>query len=173
MTSVIPACVAAALFILLLPLHIDNYIYFNAEERYAGVNVTLYRLIRVFNANTVRNSPGKMQINGEDKKIDTSFLKSNGLKIFNNLTLTKVVQLGDYGIAGDGGAYAAVVQNAITQTVYSFIEANGGKTKLKNYIVLNREHSNVVCYAKISGVINLLAVIKLILILITEKLNES
>lgn len=50
---------------------------------------------------------------------------------------------------------------------------NGGRTKLKNYIILNREHKNVVYYLKVSGAINLLALIKLILILITEKVHEQ
>lgn len=166
--------VCVAVFALLLfPVHINNYIYFNSAERYAALNITLFRIFGVFNANTVKNSPDKMQINGREAKIDKNFFKSNLFKIFNNLTVTKVVQLGDYGIAGDGGAYAAVAQNAITGAAYAFIEMNDGRTRLKNYIILNREHKNVVYYLKVSGAINLLALIKLILILITEKVHEQ
>lgn len=165
--------VATILLVLLFPVHVDNYVYFNVKERYLSANVTLYRLLRVFNVNTVKNSIDKMQINGKDKEIDASFLKSNILKIYNNLTLTKIIQLGDYGIAKDGGAYAAVLQNALSQTVYSFVNLNGGRTKLKNYIVLNREHDNIIYYAKVSGVINLIAITKIILILLVGKLNEQ
>ena len=165
--------VATVLLVLLFPVHVDNYVYFNVKERYLSANVTLYRLLRVFNVNTVKNSIDKMQINGKDKEIDASFLKSNILKIYNNLTLTKIIQLGDYGIAKDGGAYAAVLQNALSQTVYSFVNLNGGRTKLKNYIVLNREHDNIIYYAKVSGVINLIAITKIILILLVGKLNEQ
>lgn len=157
----------------LFPLHVDNYIYINSSDHYAGVNVLLYRFIRVFNINTIKDSFDKMQINGKDKKIDADVagvLKSNALKIYNNITFTKIVQLGDYGIASNGGAYAAAAQHALTQVIYSFVVLNGGRSKLKNYIVLNKEHDNIIYYAKISGVINLLSIMKIILILIMEKI---
>lgn len=165
--------VCVAVFALLLfPVHINNYIYFNSAERYAALNITLFRIFGVFNANTVKTRPTKCRSTAE-KQRSIKIFQEQSFKIFNNLTVTKVVQLGDYGIAGDGGAYAAVAQNAITGAAYAFIEMNGGRTKLKNYIILNREHKNVVYYLKVSGAINLLALIKLILILITEKVHEQ
>ncbi len=173
MNSLIVIAVTVSLAIILFPLHIDNYIYFNSVEKYASVNVALYRFIRVFNVNTVAHSVRRMHVNGKDKDIDAGFFKSNMLKIYNNLSVTKIIQLGDYGIAGQGGAYAAVAQNAVTQAVYSFATLNGGNIKLKNYIILNREHDGVVYYAKISGVINLLAAIKIMFILMMEKMYEQ
>ena len=111
---VISAAVATAL--LLFPLHLDNYLYINVDEKYAGLNITLYRIFKIFNANTVKNSIDRMQVNGKDKKIDKSFIRSKALKIYNNLSITKIIQLGDYGVAANKGAYAAVIQNALTQT---------------------------------------------------------
>lgn len=173
MNDAIVISAAAVTALLLFPLHIDNYLYINADEKYAGLNITLYRIFKIFNANTVKNSIDRMQVNGKDKKIDKSFIRSKALKIYNNLSITKIIQLGDYGVAANKGAYAAVIQNALTQTAYSFAVLNGGRVKLKNYIILNKEHGNVVYYAKISGVINMLAVLKIIFILLTEKLNEQ
>lgn len=157
--------------IFLFPLHIDSYVYLNTRQRYAGANVCLYRLFTLFNANTVSNSLTRMQINGKEKKIDKSFLKSHLLKIYNNLTLTKIVQLGDYGMLGSG-PYVAVAQNALTNILFSFVKLNGGRTKLKNYMILNKDNSGIVYYAKVSGIVNLVAIIKLIAILAAEKIHE-
>lgn len=164
---------AAGFFIALFPVHIYNYVYVNTGEKYASLNVSAFRLIRIFNANTIKNSPNKMQINGRDRKVNLNFVKSKPLKIFNSLCLLKVVQLGDFGLLSDSSIYFALGQNVLSNAVYSFIEANGGRTKLKNYTVLNREHGKVVYYAKIVGVINLITVTKIIFMLLTEKINEQ
>ena len=161
----------AIIAVMLFPIHVDNYLYMNTRQRYAGANVTLYRLIPVFNLNTVSHSLTRMRINGRERDIDKSFLKSHVLKIYNNLTITKIVQLGDYGMP-DGGAYAAAVQNALSCSLYSFVRHNGGRTKLRNYMILNRDHAGVVYYAKISGVVNIIALIKLIAVLTMEKIHE-
>lgn len=164
---------AATFLILLFPVHINNYIYFDSRRRKGGLTVALYGRLPVLKVNTVEHSLTKMQINGRDKPLDSGFIKSNALKIFNNLSVTKVIQLGDYGMLKDGPAYAAVAQHAAAQALYSFIALNGGKAKLSNYMILNREHGDVAWCAKICGVINLLAVLKIIFIMITEKLNEQ
>lgn len=163
---------ATVLFILLFPIHIYNYIYVNSREHYASINISAYRLFRIFNINTVKNSPAKMQINGKDKKIDMRFVRSRSLQIFNNLCITKIIQLGDFGVQSNKCAYLALGQNALAQTLYAFIKMNGGRTKLKNYTVLNEEHGDFLYYAKVVGAINLITVIKIVLILIVEKLNE-
>ena len=172
MNNKLPIIIFIVFGVILFPLHVDNYIYINSRERYASINVVLYRLIKVFNINTIKNSFDKMQVNGKDKKIDAGvarLFKNNVLKIYNNITFTKMIQLGDYGIAGNNGAYVAVTQHAMTQAIYSFVVQNGGRVKLKNYIVFNKEHDKIIYYAKISGVINLLSVMKIILVLIMEK----
>lgn len=163
---------AVFFFIGLFPVHIYNYVYVNTAEKYAAVNVSAYRWIRLVNLNTVKNAPNKMNVNGKDKQIDTSFIRSRALRIFNNLCLTKIVQVGDYGIQDEKSAYIALAQNSLTQGLYYFIKANGGRTKLKNYTVLNEEHGDVVYYAKVVGVINAVTVAKILTILIWGKLNE-
>ncbi len=157
--------------ILLFPLHVSCYVYFNSEEKYLALNVTAYRLVTLFRANSVKNAPDKIQVNGRESRV-TDYLKRHAVKIFNNVSLTKITQLGDYGVKGVKGACAACVQNALTDAVYSVIADTGGRTRLKNYIVLNGEHENIVYYAKISGIINVLAVIKVTFVLITEKIYE-
>lgn len=171
-SNVLVILTAIGFFILLFPVHIYNYVYVNTKDSYASVNVSAYRLIRILNANTIKNSPDKMQINGKDKKFDKNLVNVNYLKIYNNLCLTKVIQLGDFGIQSDKGAYFALFQNTLSQALYAFVKVNGGRTKLKNYTVLNEEHGDVLYYAKVVGVINLLTLTKIISILILEKLNE-
>lgn len=156
----------------LFPIHIFNYVYVSAKDKYASVNVSAYRIIRIFNVNTVKNSLDKMQINGEETKVNFGFIKSKWLKIFNNLCFVKMVQLCDYGLKNQSNAYFALAQKTLTDALFAFIKINGGKTKLKNYIVFNLEHDYINCYLKAVGVINLITVLKIIFILFTEKLNE-
>lgn len=163
---------AAGFAISIFPIHIFNYIYVNTEEKYASINVTIFRYIRIFNANTVKNKPGKMQINGKEKKMDYKSLKLSFYKIFNMLCIYKVIQLSDYGMRNEKNAYAALAQNGITTTAYKFLQINGNCTKLRNYTILNEEHSSIRYYAKAVTVINLMVVTKIILFIIMEKINE-
>ncbi len=163
---------AIGFMFVIFPIHIFNYVYVNTQEKYASINVSAYRLIRLANVNTIKNKPDKMMINGKEKKMNLSFVKSKSLKIFNNLCLTKVIQLSDFGLMNEYSATAALVQNSLTKALYFFIKENGGKTKLKNYIVLNYNHGSVNYYLKLVGIINLLTVGKIILMLIMEKLKD-
>jgi len=46
---------SAILFLIaIFPVHIINYIYISTGEKYASVNVTVYRLFTLLNINTVR-----------------------------------------------------------------------------------------------------------------------
>ena len=65
----------------------------------------------------------------------------------------------------------ALAQSALTTALYKFIQINGNFCKLRNYSVLNQEHSEVRYYAKAVTVLNLLVVAKIILIIIKEKLK--
>lgn len=163
---------AAGFLISVFPIHVFNYIYVNTEEKFASINVTLYRFIRVFNINTIKNNPKEMQINGKNKKLNIESLKVNFYKIFNKLCIYKIVQLSDFGLKNEDNAYAALVQNGITMAAYKFLQTNGNSAKLRNYTVLNEEHSTIRYYAKAVTIINLLVIMKVILILIMEKLNE-
>lgn len=163
---------AVGFFISVFPIHIFNYIYINTEEKYASINVTIFRFIRIYNINTVKNKPNEMQVNGKSKKMSLSMLKLNFYKIFNKLCIQKVVQLTDFGVKNENNVYAALLQNGITTAAYSFLQINGNSSKLRNYTILNQEHSAIRYYAKAVTIINLFAISKIILIIIMEKLNE-
>ena len=161
---------AILFFISVFPLHVINYVYVNSEEKYASINVTLYRLITVLNVNTEREPDKKDKPKDNDKKMMTV---PNWLKIFNSLCITKIVQLGDYGIQNPDNVYAALANNALTNAGYMFIRLNGGKTKLRNYSVLNYEHDGINYYLKLVGIINVMTLLKLLAIFYWGKINEQ
>ncbi len=163
---------AIGFFISVFPIHVVNYVYVTTLQPYASVNVCLYRFIRILNINTVKNSLTKMSVNGKEKKMDKSFINKNALKIFNNLCITKIVQVGDFGIQSEFNIYAAFCQKCLTEAVYAFVRINGGRTKLRNYTLLNYEHDYINYYMKVAGIINLMTIGKIFSILIWEKLNE-
>ena len=163
---------AAGFLISVFPVHVINYIYINTEEKYASINVTIFRYIRIYNINTVKDSPNEMQINGKRKKMNIDMLKLNFYRIFNKLCIQKVVQLSDFGVKDEKGAYAAVLQNGITTAAYSFLKINENRVKLRNYTVLNQEHSAIRYYAKAVTIINLFVVTQIFLVIILEKINE-
>lgn len=163
--------IAAAMFLLaVFPVHIYNYVYVNTGKKYASFNVGVYK-INFFNINTVENKPNEMQVNGKNKKIDAKKFKLNYYKIFNSLCIYKVVQLGDYGMQKDANVYAALAQSSFTTAIYKFLQINGNYGKLRNYVVLNEEHSEIRYYAKAVTVINLIVVAKIISIIIMEKIH--
>ncbi len=155
----------------LFPFHLYNYIYINSEKKYAALNVCAYRFLRFFNANTVKDKPGEMQINGKNKKFDVKDIKFSAYKIFNSLCIYKIIQLGDYGLVKQNNAYIVLTQNALTTAIYKFIQINGNYAKLRNYTVLNEEHGYIRYYCKAVTIINMFVVGKIILILIMEKIN--
>lgn len=163
---------AIGFFIAVFPIHVFNYAYVSTEQKYASVNVSIFRLIPILNISTVKNSLTKMNVNGKDRQMNSSFISKNALKIFNNLCITKIVQLSDFGLMNSNNVYVAYVQNILTQAVYAFVRINGGKTKLRNYTLLNYEHDYISYYLKLVGVINLMTVGKIFTILLWEKLNE-
>lgn len=166
--------ISAILFaISIFPLHITNYIYLSTTENYASVNVTIYRYIRIYNANSARKKiEDDKPSDGKDTINISNYKNVDFLAIYNKLCITKIVQLGDYGLLNSGNAYAALTQNALTQAVYAFVTINGGKTKLRNYSVLNYEHGDVNYYLKLTGVINAMTFLKIFLIFLMGKRNE-
>lgn len=162
---------AIIFFISVFPLHVFNYAYVSTTNKYASVNVSLYRFIRILNVNS---EEGLKKMRSGDKK-DRDKMKSvasNWLTIYNNLCITKIVQLGEYGILNQNNAYIALAQNAATNALYAFVRINGGKTKLRNYTVFNYEHSDINYYLKLVGVINLITLAKLFTIYLWGKINE-
>ena len=159
-------------FIAIFPVHVFNYVYVTTENPYASLNVNLFRLIPVLNVNTVKNKIGKMDVNGKEKNMDRSIIKSNALKIFNNLCITKIVQLSDFGLKNPDNVYIAFGQNCLTQALYAFVRINGGKVKLRNFTLLNYEHEHITYYMKLVGIINLMTIGKIFTILLWGKINE-
>lgn len=153
------------------PIHIYNYLYLNTASKYASINAGIYK-INFFNANTIENNPREMQVNGKKKKIDPSTLSINFYKLFNQLCIYKIVQLGDYGMQNPNNAYVVLAQNAFTTAIYKFLQMNGNYGKLRNYTVLNEEHSDIRYYAKAVTVVNILVIAKIFIIFMLEKLNE-
>ncbi len=161
---------AAGFLISVFPIHVFNYIYINTEEKYASINVTVFRFLKIYNINTVKNKPNEMQINGKNKNVDIDIIKTNFYKFFNKLCIQKVVQLTDFGLQKDSNAYAAIIQNGMTTAVYSFLKINGNSSKLKNYVIMNEEHSSIRYYAKAVTIINILVLTKILLTFLTEKI---
>lgn len=171
MNDAIVYTVTALFTLIIFPVHVYNYLYLNTEIKYASVNAGIYK-INFFNANTVENNPGDMQINRKKKKIDPTKFSINYYRIFNRLCIHKIVQLGDYGVRDDKKIYVLIVQNALTNAIYNFLKINGNHCKLKNYTVLNEEHSEIRYYAKAITILNIIVLIKIFSIIIMEKLNE-
>lgn len=162
---------AISFAISIFPVHIYNYIYINSAEKYASFNAGVYKF-NFFNANTVKDKPNEMQINGKSEKIDPNKLKVSLYRIFNQLCIYKLVQLGDYGFIKEDNAYIVLAQHGLTTAIYKFLQINGNYCKLRNYTVINCEHSDIRYYAKAVTIINLLVLSKIFLIIILEKLHE-
>ncbi len=163
---------AAGFLISVFPIHVFNYIYINTEQKYASINVTIFRFIRIYNINTVKDKLNEMQVNGKSKNISFETFKLNFYKIFNKLCIHKIIQLTDFGVMKQENAYAALAQHGFTTALYNFLKINGNTVKLSNYTVLNQEHSEIRYYAKAVTIINLFVITKIILAILMEKLNE-
>lgn len=165
---------AIGFLISVFPVHIIGYVYVSSAEKYASVNVTLYRLFTILNFNTEKPpKQDEKDADKDDKKSKKIMTPQNWLKMFNKLCITKIVQLGDYGLQNPDNSYVALANEAATCAVYTFVKANGGRTKLKNYTVLNYEHPNVNYYLKLAGVINIITLTRLFITFIWGKINEK
>ena len=163
---------AAAFLVSVFPIYVFNYVYVNTEEKYASANISLFRFIRLYNINSVKNKPNEMQINGKNRKINSGILKLNLYRILNKLCIYKLVQLSDFGMKNQNNAYILLAQNGLTTAIYKFLQINGNYCKLRNYTVINEEHSDIRYYAKAVTVINIIVIIKILFIFLLEKLNE-
>ena len=164
--------VAAATFLLLCPLRLEATFYADLGARYASLGVKLFGAIDIFSSDTSPRSPASINVNGREKKIFSELLSGAPLKAFNNVCVTRITQLAGFGLARDGGAYAAVVNSCLTDIFYGFIRANGGRTQLENYMLFDASRDDILWSAKVTGYVNALAVIKLFVVLFWEKMNE-
>ncbi len=161
---------AAGFLLAVFPFHIYNYLYINTADKYASINAGVFKF-NFFNANTIEDDPTGMQINGKNKKINAKSFNLSVYKIFNQLCIYKIVQLGDFGMKNQNNAYVALAQYGFTTAIYKFIQMNGNYCKLRNYTIFNEEHSGIRYYAKAVTIINLIVVAKIILIIIMEKIH--
>ncbi|MGN1103817.1 MAG: hypothetical protein ACI4QI_02980 [Candidatus Coproplasma sp.] len=163
--------IAFALYI--FPVHVFSYVYVTTQKEYASINISLFKLIPLY------RGTNKIKIDVSDV---AGFLNSDsGLKLkypshyvdlYNKLCITKIVQVSDFGIQRQSNAYAVLAQHALTQAVYTFVKVNGGKTKLKNYVVINGEHGYINYCIKVVGVINLMALLRLFIVYFWSVINE-
>jgi len=160
---------AAIFLIFIFPLHVYNYVYIDTDKKYASVNAGFYGIINFFNRNTA-----KSEINGKKKdKKEKSVSLRKLYKIFDRLCIFKIIQLADFGARSEVNAYIMLAHNALTTAIYKFVQTNGNYCKLRNYAVLNEEHSYIRYYAKVVTVVNLLVILKIYLILLMEKIHEK
>ncbi len=163
---------AIGFLISIFPIHVFNYIYINTEEKYFSISITLFRFIKLYNINTVKDKPNQLEFNGKNKNMSILNLKTNFYRVFDKLCIFKIIQLTDFGMKNQNNAYAVLAQNAVTTTAYKLLQVNGNYTKLRNYTVMNEEHSSIRYYAKAVTIINVLVLSKIFLILLMEKLYE-
>ncbi|MGN0808264.1 MAG: hypothetical protein ACI4MN_07460 [Candidatus Coproplasma sp.] len=164
---------AAAFIIYIFPVHVFSYVYVTTQKGYISLNVSLYKFIPLYK--------GNFKLKASEIDLKPLFNNGGGLKIkypshyvdlYNKLCITKIVQVGDFGIQNEDNAYLALAQNSFTQALYTFVKVNGGRTKLKNYVVLNNEH-DYICYClKLVGVINLMTLLRVFIVYFWSVLNE-
>lgn len=162
-----------ALFALLVfPFHLVNYIYVSTADKYASYNLTMYRFLPLFNANTIEDKPQLMSINGRETPIDIRNFNIKYLELIRKLCIVKVVQLADFGINSEINACIAVLQNVLTQTAYGLMNYADRGIKLKNYRILNCDSDSITYYLKVVNVANIISAAGIFLYIIRGKINE-
>lgn len=177
---------ATLFFIAVFPIHFLNYVFISTEKSYASVNVTLYGIYRIVNFNTedkikrvLKKRKKKLENarearHGKDNEEKLPMSPARLIKLYNKLCITKIVQLGDYGIKKENNVYIALAQKLLTDAVYAFVKINGGdKTKLRNYAVFNCEHGHINYYLKLVGVINVISLVRLLITFLWEKVKHE
>jgi hypothetical protein len=147
-------------------------VYFNKNEKVASLNITAFKYIKVLNIHTIDNSFTKFSLNNKIVNMKKPSKNIDILLILRNINFTKVIQLGDFGIKNQNNCYIALLQNTITNTIYTYLGKSGSKIKLKNYLIINQEHGNINYYMKIVEVINLIVVLKILLLMVMENIKN-
>ena len=163
--------VCSLYFLSVLPVYVSVYAYADSSRKYASANFCLYRIFRFLSVDT--DDGGKLRINGKVAGFNPAEAIKDGKIVFDNLCVFKVIQLSDFGLKSDSVAYAALLQSAATFPVYSYISKKGSACKLKNYVILNEEHGDIMYSAKVVSVINLITALKILFILLLERINEN
>ena len=158
----------ALFFVSVLPVYVSVYAYADSGKKYASANFCLYRIFRFLNVNTEED--GRIMINGKEARINPAAAVRDGKIALDNLCVFKIIQLSDFGLGSEKSAYAALLQSAVTFPLYSYIDKSGSASKLKNYVILNAEHSEIKYCAKAVSVINLVAALKILFVLLMERI---
>ncbi|MGN0812753.1 MAG: hypothetical protein ACI4MQ_04495 [Candidatus Coproplasma sp.] len=165
------SAIAFALYI--FPVYVFSYVYVTTQKNYASINISLFKLIPLYKGiNELKlNLNEILNLLGDDGGLKLKF-PSHYVDLYNKLCITKIIQVCDFGLQNQGNAYAALAQHSLTQAAYTFVKVNGGKTKLKNYVVLNAEHGHINYCLKLVGVINLMALLRLFIVYFWSVINE-
>ena len=155
--------------ILLFPVAADCYVFADTRRKRLNINFVLYKFIKLVNINIDYSDSVKMYINGRKKPLIGGGINFGNFKLLKFIYVTKAVQLCDFGIAGDGGAYAAVAHRAATAMLYRMAAERFAGCKLKNYTVLNVDEPGAVCCAALSAVTAPLLILAVALIIFAEK----
>lgn len=154
----------------LLPVYVSVYTYADSKKKFASLNICIYRIFRLANINSAE---GHIQINGKDAGINIVTAVKNAKTAFDNLCLIKVVQLADFGITNDAGAYASLAHHALTLALYNYISCGGGNCKLSGHVILNCEQDGIRHCAKAVCIINLVAATKILFMILSENADEN
>lgn len=165
------SAIGFALYI--FPVHVFSYVYVTTQKGYVSINISLFKLIPLYRG----TNQLKLDLNGMANLVSNdSGLKlkypSHYVDLFNKLCITKIVQVCDLGLQNQTNAYTALAEHTITQAVYTFVKVNGGKTKLRNYVVLNSEHGYINYCLKLVGVINLMVLLRIFIVYFWSVINE-
>ncbi|MGN0806626.1 MAG: hypothetical protein ACI4MC_06260 [Candidatus Coproplasma sp.] len=157
----------------IFPVHVFSYVYITTQKGYASLNVSLFRLIPLYkDKNQLKFDIGSIADSAKDEGGVKLKYPSHYVDLYNKLCITKIVQVADFGMQNQNNAYTALAEQSLTKALFTFVKINGGKTKLKNYVVLNGEHGYVNYYLKLVGVINLMSLLRLIIVYFWSVLNE-
>lgn len=154
----------------LLPVYANVYVYADSGRRYFSAKVLLWKFIPVVKLSTAEN--GKMRLNGNELKIKPGDALSLAQLTMHNVNLFKLIQLGDFGIQSNTSAYLALLQYVGWLPPYNAIKYSGRVCKLKNYVILNCSRERIVYCAKAVCAINLIAAIKILILMLKENVNE-
>lgn len=161
---------SAIIFLLcIFPVYVFNYVGIFSEQNKLEIAVSLYKIIPIYNFKKKITISDLKLFGGNKPKLT---YPKHYLALYNKLCLTKIIQFADFGLQSQASAYLAITQNASTQAIYALIQNSGGKTKLRNYLLLNEAHGEANYLLKVVGVVNLITLLKVVFIYLRSLINE-
>ena len=158
----------ALFFVSVLPVYVSVYAYADSGKKYASANFCLYRIFRFLNVNTEED--GRIMSNVKEAGINPAASVRDGKIALDNLCVFKIIQLSDFGLGSEKSAYAALLQSAVTFPLYSYIDKSGSACKLRHYVVLNAEPSEIKYCAEAVRVIHTVVALQLAVVLVMGRI---